>query len=140
MKFSLLIAIVFVQICSTYAEALSVSCDNRLNVSSGAGIYRSLLGSEESIIYDLTIAASEGDIDFDSSRCREELMLIKEGIREKDAWTFKRKCSISSVINKQIPKDIDKKTSGSVCFVIAVRSLPCPTMIRTFGCLRSRHV
>jgi hypothetical protein len=117
MDLSLLVSILAVQICSSYpAEASSVTCDNRCNISSGGEYYRSFLSLEESIIYDLTIAADEGDIAFASSPCRDELMMIKEGIRVKDAWAFKRKCSILSVINKQILKDIDKNTSGSVCF------------------------
>jgi hypothetical protein len=103
MKF-LLLSSLLVQICSSNTEAICVTCNNRLNVSSNNGTYHSFFSVEESIVYDLTIAANDDDIAFFSRRCREELMLIKEGIRLKDIWAFKRKCSISAFINKQILK------------------------------------
>lgn len=120
MKFSpQLLFIFFVQTCSVYSKAFSVPCDNSFNVTSDADNYRSLLQSEDSIIYDLTNVVTEADIDFDLSRCRQELMVIKEGIRKKDAWTFKRKCSILSVINKQIVKTLSKDFRKLLCFCFA---------------------
>lgn len=77
---SAVIIISILQICSVYSDS-----DSRRQVE--------LLNSN-SVIYELVNNVS--DIGFESeSRCKEELLLIKAGIRKKDVWAFKRKYQVS---------------------------------------------
>lgn len=94
-----------------YSEVFSVSCDNSSGISKGTENYHSFFHSN-SLLYELTNTVTKADIDFDSTRCREELLMIKEGIREKDVWTFRRKCSDPLIISKQITKTTDRNMSA----------------------------
>lgn len=89
MKFILILTI-FLYVYPATSEVFkeSCECEKRYNTSNTADNYRKLLHLN-SIIYDLTNIAS--GIDFETNRCKEELMLIKEGVGKKDVWAFKRK-------------------------------------------------
>lgn len=89
MKISLIL-IIFLHICSARAKVSDESCDIRCRASNNTDNYHKHLHSN-SIIYGLANIAA--DIVFDSGRCRDDLMLIKEGIRRKFVWAFKRKYS-----------------------------------------------
>lgn len=87
---SLSFLIILLQICLSYASQLfSESCEKSLNISNGTdSCHHKFLGSD-SVIYELV--NNLRDIDFESNRCNDELMLIKEGIEVKDVWALKRK-------------------------------------------------
>lgn len=87
---SLAFPIIFLQICLVFSAVCNdESCDkNRLNISNTADeSYKFFITT--SIIYDLSNIVL--DIDSESTRCGEDLMLIKEGVRKKELWAFKRK-------------------------------------------------
>lgn len=69
--------------CLVYAEV----CESSEKGSNSTDDNSEILNSN-SFIHHLVNTAG---IDFDSSRCRHELSLIKEAIREKDLWASKRK-------------------------------------------------
>lgn len=86
---SLAFPLIFLQISLAFSEVCNnESCDkNQLNITDGES-YKFFITT--SIIYDLSNIVL-GD-DFESTtRCGEELMLIKEGVRKKELWAFKRK-------------------------------------------------
>lgn len=89
MKFNLILTI-FLHVYPATSEVFKepCECEKRYNASNTADNYRKLLHLN-SIIYDLTNIAS--GIDFETNRCREELMVINEGVGKKDVWAFKRK-------------------------------------------------
>lgn len=73
--------------CSVYSEVCE-SSDTCNKGSNNTDSNSEILNSNSFIHHLVNTAAG---IDFDSSRCRHELSLIKEGIREKDLWASKRK-------------------------------------------------
>lgn len=86
---SLAFLIILLQICLYASQIFSESCEKSLNSSNSAdSCHQKFLGSD-SVIYELV--NNLRDIDFESNRCNDELMLIKEGIQVKDVWAFKRK-------------------------------------------------
>lgn len=87
---SLAFLIIFLQICLAFPEVCdNESCDRKqLNASNIADESYKLFITT-SIIYDLSNIVP--DIDFESTRCGKELMLIKEGVRKKELWALKRK-------------------------------------------------
>lgn len=88
MKLPLLIAVfLFVYSASSEVSEKSREKEKSRNASNTADNYGKLLHSY-SIIYDLVNIAT--GIDFETARCKEELVKIKEGLGKKDVWTFKR--------------------------------------------------
>lgn len=85
----LLLLTVFISVYPASSEVSEKSCEKEKshNASNTADNYGKLLHSY-SIIYELVNIAT--GIDFETARCKEELMVIKEGLRKKDVWAFKR--------------------------------------------------
>lgn len=82
MKKILSIFLIVHQILYTRAGDACENCfDDSVN-------YNKLLSSN-SIIYELTKTVN--DIDIESNKCKEELLLIGDGIRKNKVWAFKSK-------------------------------------------------
>lgn len=99
---SLVFFLIFLQICSVYSEVVcEESCEKFCNISNKADSSEkfSVLNS---VIYELTNILPA--IDIQSDLCHEELLLIKDGIREKEVWALKRKYSNLLKSNTQITK------------------------------------
>lgn len=81
----LLLLTVFLSVYPASSEVSEKSCEKEKshNASNTADNYGKL-----STIYELVNIAT--GIDFETARCKEELMVIKEGLRKKDVWAFKR--------------------------------------------------
>lgn len=73
--------LIFLQICSANSKIHSESCEKSC-------FHRELFNSN-SVIDELVNKVSA--FAFESDRCKEELLLIKDGIRKKEIWAFKRK-------------------------------------------------
>jgi hypothetical protein len=71
-------------------------CDSCFNASNSADYHKLL--SYNSIIYELAKLAS--DIDFESNKCKEEMLLIGEGIQRNEVWAFKSKQNTSRTYDK----------------------------------------
>lgn len=89
--------VIILQICSVIGD----SCEKCHETSKAAVDSRVFLTSN-SIIYELTNIVPRVDFVVESDRCKGDLLAIKEGIRKKSLWTFKRKFP---------PNDSDKLTS-----------------------------